>query len=91
MKRHSKRDVLCCWRNGLWAVARCIEKLKAARLESLTSTLYVNVFISNFFCILDLYSRYEFTTKYESAIVSELVSPAMSSGALKYVTCSQSR
>ena len=41
LKRHSKRDVLCCWRNGLWAVSRCIKKLQAARLSSLTSTLYV--------------------------------------------------
>jgi hypothetical protein len=40
MKRHSKQDVLRCWRNGLWAVARCIKKLKAAHLPSLTSTLY---------------------------------------------------
>jgi hypothetical protein len=54
MKRHSKRDVLCCWRNGLWAVARCIEKLKAARLESLTSTLYDNTVISNYFVYLTI-------------------------------------
>ena len=40
LKHHSKRDVLCCWRNGLWAVSRCIKKLQAASLHSLTSTLY---------------------------------------------------
>ncbi len=40
LKGHSKRDVLCCWRNGLWAVARCTKKLCAAKLPSLAKTLY---------------------------------------------------
>ncbi len=45
LKVHSKRDVLCCWRNGLWAVARCMKTLRAANLPSLTIPLYGQISI----------------------------------------------
>ena len=45
LKVHSKRDVLCCWRNGLWAVARCIRTLRSAKLPSLTKPLYGQISI----------------------------------------------
>ena len=50
LKGHSKRDVLCCWRNGLWAVARCTKKLCAAKLPSLAKTLYDIVNLRRFAC-----------------------------------------
>ena len=80
LKVHSKRDVLCCWRNGLWAVACCIKTLRAANLPSLTKPLYGQIFIIflNFF---DAFScRFDFATKFEGSLITELISPAMSSG-----------
>jgi hypothetical protein len=63
-------------------MTRCMKTLQAVRLQSLSSTLYDNSSISNLQHSNDL-NRYDFTTKFEGSIMSELISPAISSGVLR--------